>query len=148
MRIVVGMCCLLLAGWPGGATAGRQHREAWYQGQWCAERGGETEVVLEDGTRVDCVTATHAVEFEFADKWAEAIGQSLHYARRTGRRAGVVLILEDAAARRYWQRLTGNIAYFGLPIDVWQVGEGWSTLIGELSGKRQGAAPAGWVDPG
>ncbi|MDF1554762.1 MAG: hypothetical protein P1P84_16955 [Deferrisomatales bacterium] len=148
MRIVVGMCCLFLAGWPGGATAGRQHREAWYQGWWCAERGGETEVVLEDGTRVDCVTATHAVEFEFADKWAEAIGQSLHYARRTGRRAGVVLILEDAAERRYWQRLTGNITYFGLPIDVWQVGTGWDILLGVPSVPGQVPALADRVDPG
>ena len=145
MRVVVGWVCLFLTGWSGPAEAGRQHREAWYQGRWCTERGGQSEVVLEDGTRVDCVTSTHAVEFDFGDKWAEAIVQSLHYARLTGRRAAVVLILEDPADRRYQDRLTGNIEHFGLPIDTWQVGAGRTILIGELPG--QGQVPAlGEVD--
>ena len=147
MRVVVGMVCMALAGWPGAATAGRQHRELWYQEQWCAERGGRSEVVLGDGTRVDCVTDTHAVEFDFANKWAEAIGQSLHYARQTGFRAGVVLIAEDARDSRHWDRLMGNIAYFGLPIDVWQVGAGWDVLSGELPGRGMVPAGAEVVDP-
>ncbi|MCA1442677.1 hypothetical protein I6F07_21125 [Ensifer sp. IC4062] len=33
-----------------------------------------------DGTRTDCISATHAIEVEFSNKWAEAIGQALHYA--------------------------------------------------------------------
>ena len=30
------------------ATAAGDHPERWYQERWCGERGGETEVVLED----------------------------------------------------------------------------------------------------
>ena len=33
-----------------------------------------------DGTRADCISATHAIEVDFSEKWAEAIGQALHYA--------------------------------------------------------------------
>ena len=52
------------------------------------------EFVNSDFTRVDCLTARHAVEFDFANKWAESIGQALHYQLMTGKRAKVVLILE------------------------------------------------------
>lgn len=45
-----------------------------YQEAWCAKNGGITEVVLSGGSRVDCLTETHAVEVEFAPKWKEAIG--------------------------------------------------------------------------
>ena len=44
---------------------------------------------------MDCLTKTHAVEFDFANKWAEGVGQSLHYQRMTGKKAKVVLILEN-----------------------------------------------------
>ena len=37
----------------------------------------------------------HAIEFDFAEKWAESIGQALHYSFMTGKRAKVVLILEN-----------------------------------------------------
>jgi hypothetical protein len=43
----------------------RQHPEKWYQKKWCEEQKGKVEVVLPDGTRCDCVTATHAIEFDF-----------------------------------------------------------------------------------
>jgi hypothetical protein len=32
-----------------------------------------------DGTRTDCISPTHAIEVEFSHKWAEAVGQALHY---------------------------------------------------------------------
>ena len=37
-----------------------------YQQAWCAASGGTTEYVLPDKARVDCVTNTHAIEFDFA----------------------------------------------------------------------------------
>jgi hypothetical protein len=42
-------------------------------GARCREQGGQIEVVLPDKTRCDCVTNTHAIEFDFGSKWAEAI---------------------------------------------------------------------------
>jgi hypothetical protein len=62
---------------PSMVLAKREHPEKWYQEEWCEARKGQVEVVLPDGTRCDCLTATHAIEFDFADGWAEAIGQRI-----------------------------------------------------------------------
>ena len=106
---------------PDKANAGNEHPEKWYQERWCAEKGGEMEVVLPDRTRCDCLTTTNAVEFDFGPKWAEAIGQALYYSIQTGKRAGVVLILEKSTDRRYWIRLNSVIEHFRLPIDTWEI---------------------------
>jgi len=71
-----------------------KHSESSYQHAWCSMHQGIEEFENKDKTRVDCLTSTHAVEFDFANKWAESIGQALHYQRMTGKRAKVVLILE------------------------------------------------------
>jgi len=55
---------------------------------------GRVEVVLPNGTRCDCVTSNHAIEFDSGRGWAEAIGQSAYYSIHTKKKAGVVLILE------------------------------------------------------
>lgn len=33
---------------------------------------------LDGGARVDCLSATHAIEVDFSDKWAEALSQAPH----------------------------------------------------------------------
>jgi hypothetical protein len=53
---------------PSLLLAKREHPEKWYQERWCrkqGEHGGQTEVVLPGKTRCDCVTDTHAIEFDF-----------------------------------------------------------------------------------
>lgn len=100
--------------------AARDHQEKWYQDNWCNGKG-QSEVILSDNTRCDCLTSTHAIEFDFGSKWAEAIGQSLHYASRTGKRAGIVLILEQNSDLKYFVRLNETINRFKLPIDVWLI---------------------------
>ena len=100
------------------AIAKHIHPEKYYQEQWCNEQGGEIEHVLSDGTRVDCLTDTHAIEFDFANKWAEAIGQSLHYAAMTGKIPGIVLIIESKKDSKYIIRLVNVIEYHNLPIEV------------------------------
>lgn len=102
-----------------GAT--RNHNEAWYQAEWCNSAQGRLEVVLEDMARIDCLTDTHAVEFDFGKKWAEAIGQSMHYAKMTGKRGGIVLILEAPADVKYLTRIENIVVTYDLPIDVWVV---------------------------
>jgi len=56
--------------------------ERYYQEKFAKEIGGQVEVVMKDGTRYDILTSTHAIEVDFAKKWAEAIGQSLNYASK------------------------------------------------------------------
>lgn len=82
-----------------------KHSEASYQHAWCSMNQGIEEFENKDKTRVDCLTATHAVEFDFANKWAESIGQALHYQKMTGKKAKVVLILEKPKKQMvyYWR---------------------------------------------
>ncbi len=77
------------------------------------------EVRLSDGTRVDCLTDMYAIEFDFAPKWAEALGQSLHYARMTGRQPAIFLIIERAGDMRYVNRLRPLCKKYGV----------WLTLV-------------------
>jgi len=70
------------------------------------------------------LTNTYAIEFDFGKKWAEAIGQSLYYSFQTGKRAGVVLILESEKDRKYWIRLNSVIDHYRLPIDTYMIGDG------------------------
>jgi len=110
--------------------AKRFHHEKWYQEQWCQEQGGEMEKVLKDDTRCDCLTDTHVVEMDFADNWYEAVGQSTHYSFQvTGKRAGIVLILESPDDKRHWKRLINLVDKSELPIDVWAVGDGVDSEI-------------------
>lgn len=102
------------------AYAKRLQPEKWYQEQWCTD--GEVEYTLLDNTRCDCLTATHAIEFDFANKWAEAIGQALYYSAETGKAPGVVLIMEREEDSRYLPRIQAVIEGWNLPIRLWLTG--------------------------
>lgn len=52
------------------------------------------EYELSDKTRVDCLTDKYAIEYDFANKKYEAVGQALHYAVMTGKQPKVVLIID------------------------------------------------------
>lgn len=82
-------------------TAEVKKYEKDYQNEWCA---GETEVVLHDRTRIDCVTQTHAIEIDWCNKWAEGVGQSLYYAKVTGKKPGLALICSEDETSRYPSR--------------------------------------------
>lgn len=117
---------ILLALLFAGVAQAKHLPEKYYQAQWCDQAGSVQEYQLSDHTRCDCLTKANAVEFDFGKKWAEAIGQSLYYSLQTGRRAGVVLILETPSDRKFWIRLNSTIEHFNLPIDTWQIGPGAS----------------------
>ena len=102
---------LLLSALP--AEAKHKMPEKWYQKQLC---DGAQEVRLSDGTRVDCLTDEFAVEFDFAPKWAEAIGQSLHYARMTEKKPGIVLIIEHRRWRKYVENMADLCQKLGITL--------------------------------
>ena len=79
--------------------------EAYYQNEWCTPDFGRKEVILWDITRVDCMTKDYAIEFDFAKKWAESIGQALYYSKLTGKAPAIVLILTSPTDYRYVKRI-------------------------------------------
>ena len=82
------------------------HNEASYQKAWCDAHNGIMEYQNEDYTKIDCLTDKHAVEFDFANKWAESIGQALHYGLMTGKKPKVVLILDNPNTQMvYYKRV-------------------------------------------
>ena len=98
-------------------------RESFWIEEAQKTHGGSIEVRLEDGSRVDLLTDTHAIDVEKASNWKEAIGQSLHYARLTDKRAGIILISEAGdkdyiKSTKYARSLDNVIEAFNLPIDL------------------------------
>lgn len=87
------------------AKAQYSHCEASYQYAWCTLNNGIMEYRNDDKTRIDCLTKTHAVEFDFAKKWAESVGQALYYSAVTGKRAKVVLIINQPREMMYLKRV-------------------------------------------
>ncbi len=71
------------------------HSESSYQHAYCSMLNGIEEFELPDKTRIDCLTDTYAIEFDFANKWAESIGQAVHYALMSGKKPKIVLILDS-----------------------------------------------------
>ena len=93
----------------GCSHTAKKYNERHYQTIMCNEFNGKIEYVLEDKTRVDCLTEEYAIEVDFARKWAEGIGQSLHYSHMTGKKPAVALIVNKEKDLRYLKRI-GAIA--------------------------------------
>jgi len=102
IRLAITIWLLVVA---STAQAKHLHKEKEYQQAWCDRYNGQTEVRLEDGTRADCITDKYAVEFDFASKWAEGLGQALHYSDLTGKRPAVVLIIEHQNDWKHLRKL-------------------------------------------
>lgn len=85
-----------------------KHNEFSYQHAYCAMHNGIEEYELPDKTRVDCLTDIYAIEFDFANKKYEVVGQSLHYAIMTNKIPKIVLILDDKYKQQqliYYERI-------------------------------------------
>jgi len=87
--------------------------------QECACTGMELEVPTGIGTRIDCLSETHAIEVEALQDWIESIGQSLHYAARSNRKAKVLFFCEQeqGACNRHWLAFQETVSQFDLPIE-------------------------------
>jgi len=112
----------LLACVATSAHAAHRHRESEYRDAWCGRYSGQAEVILQDGTRADCLTRNYAVEFDFAHKWPEGIGQALHYADLTGKRAAVVLIIETPKDWKQFRKLRHTARRHG--VKAWYITPG------------------------
>ncbi len=82
---------------------------------------GIKEYVLADKTRVDCLTDEYAIEFDYAKKWAESIGQSLYYSKKTGKKPAVAIITDGEKDLKYIQRIKDTdekIKIFEIPANI------------------------------
>lgn len=105
MKKIFVLIVLIFVSLPAMAKQ-RIYAERVYQTQWCKAHNGKMEYRLNDKARVDCVTDTLAVEFDFANKWAECVGQALYYGRQTKKQPACVLIMENGEKDlRYLYRL-------------------------------------------
>jgi hypothetical protein len=62
----------------------------------------ETEVVMDDGSRCDILTDTHAVEVEWATKWKEAPAQAVLYGIFTGKKPKVILLTKSRTKEKVY----------------------------------------------
>ena len=78
---------------------------------------------LRDGSEVDCIREDVAIELDFSDHWAAAIGQALHYGAILERRPGKILVCKAETRERtclgHKLRLEETIAYWNIGMMVW-----------------------------
>ena len=101
--------------WYETQTMMPDQNEAYYVSQWCTADFVWKEAVFWDMTRVDCLAKDYAIEFDFAKKWAESIGQALYYSKMTGKKPAVAIILTSLTDYKYVkriERLDNNIKVF------------------------------------
>ena len=77
---------------------------------------------LSNGARVDCLSPDYAIEVDWTEKWAEAIGQALYYAAETDRKPAVILICHQAplTCLLHIFRFETTVALWRLPITTWR----------------------------
>ena len=103
MRIIFVFLAIFLS--INSAYCEHMYPEKAYQAKWCKAHNGQLEYRLADKSRVDCLTEKYAVEFDFANKWQECIGQALYYGQMTKRTPACVLIMEKEKDVKYLKRL-------------------------------------------
>jgi len=111
--------------------------ERYYQEKFAKEIGGQVEVVMKDGTRCDILTATHAIEVDFAKKWAEAIGQSLNYAMQTGKRPAVALIVLSPSDNKYVERVSKISEKNRLGLTIYPIDGGGASKSVHKGGEKE-----------
>lgn len=99
-------------------TASPAATEREIQQRICA--GLELEHTVPDGGRVDCLSATYAIEIDWSPKWAEALGQSLYYAVETDKLPAVILICREkiSVCFGHLRRILHTVTRWRLPVKV------------------------------
>jgi len=113
--IKFSVCVFIILAIGNQAFAKRKLPESKYQSLSCNNKGGKMESSVYGG-RIDCETDAEVIEYDFADKWSECIGQSLFYAAKTGKKGVCLLILERRDYLRYVHRAKQTIEYHDLDI--------------------------------
>ena len=95
--------------------------EASVNAEWCESVNGLIEVQTKDKTFIHCLTDEYSIEAEFDYNWKEAIGQSLHYAETTNKKAAILFIKRNKSKKDYLSELNRVITKFDLPITIFVI---------------------------
>jgi hypothetical protein len=120
--IKIAIACFVLSA--THALAQNAQKEDFYANIWCAEQNGLGEVKTAQNTRIDCLTEEYAVEVDFDTKWAEGLGQALHYSAESGKKAAVLIIVQNHNQKdrtAYLNRLQSTIAHHQLDVTVFTI---------------------------
>lgn len=112
-------------------------KEAVYQEYWCNKRGGVLEYELADKSRVDCLLPDYAVEFDFAKKRDECLGQALRYAAYTDKKPACCLIVERKKDFKYYYQLRYTIKKKNLGVKLFVITPSALIQAGLLSDEVQ-----------
>ncbi|QPJ60817.1 MAG: hypothetical protein G3M70_02505 [Candidatus Nitronauta litoralis] len=103
-------------------SAVRLYKKSHYQIEWCRDKNGVAGYPLPEGSRVDCLLEDYAVEFGYADEWAQCIGLALYHAQVTGRDPACGLIMEHGEPdEKFLKRLLISIKDSSHRWRVWKV---------------------------
>lgn len=96
-------------------------KEIEVQERYCA--GMQINQQLPDGSEVDCAKGDLAIEVDFSDHWAQAIGQSLHYGQVLQTRPAIILVcnagVRTATCDRHYARLVDTLNYWRIGMLIW-----------------------------
>jgi hypothetical protein len=100
-----------------GCGTQSKHHERYYQERVCEQMHGQMEHRLFDATRVDCLTSEYAIEVDFSEKWAQSVGQALYYAKISGKKPAVALIVDESKReQRHLKRLRVLARSYGISV--------------------------------
>ncbi len=97
--------------------------ESEYATDHCATVNGQVEHVLNDATRVDCLTEMDAIEYDFTNKWYECVTQALYYRLKTGMQAVCGLIRKNGTyiETEHIQRALDTVKEFNMPVYIFVI---------------------------
>lgn len=100
--------------------------------------GGQREVSVQSG-RVDILTKEYAFEVEWANKWKDAIGQSIWYGVQTNKKSGIILIMKKKEDYKYFIQLNTALEYADLTnkIKVYLFPTDFEELIEEKNKEKE-----------
>lgn len=79
---------------------------------------------LPNGTYVDCLNDEHAIEVDFSNKWAEAIGQALMYAAEFERLPGIILVCrsdhDQSLCLKHAYLIEQTVTYWRIGMTLWR----------------------------
>lgn len=126
LALLAVVCWLLWSGCEQ-AQAQAEDRTKWNENTWtaylCSQNPDwQEQFRTPDGSYVDVLTPTHAIEVDYGPKWKEAVGQALFYAITTEKQPGIILLVRDWDRERvYYLRCLAVCARHGIKLMVVEV---------------------------